>query len=383
MSKLKYLTSFSIIIFLYSGLFKWYDIGIDLTLLSSLILLILLLISNKSINNIKIIKNEIILLFFFGILYSLTSLYTVSESYFLEKVFYLWLAIFSFMLPALLLPERKNISAFFKTLRLLSLPCILMLLYLLITFQWYVFIIKQDIYENLPNYLAVGNFLAVIIIINFKPDKKINKIITLIALIFLILLSGRGPILGLIISYLVYFLISKRKTKIIVPLLLIGSILYLGFTQFKENYEVKNFTQRFENLTTGETNPRIDQAQAAFDIIGNNIVLGVGIGGYGIANANRDEFWHPHNIILEIFSESGVFISMIFIYFLFKVFWINNLNFKLNSITIIFFILAFYHIIQAMKSGGIPDMRITFFWIGLMTYGVKKFYNQTGNNIFE
>ena len=248
---------------------------------------------------------------------------------------------------------------------------------------WYVFIIKQDTYENLPNYLAVGNFLAVIIIINFKTDKKINKIITLIALIFLILLSGRGPILGLIISYLVYFLISKRKTKIIVPLLLIGSILYLGFTQFKENDEVKNFTQRFENLTTGETNPRIDQAQAAFDIIGNNIVLGVGIGGYGIANANRDEFWHPHNIILEILSESGVFISMIFIYFLFKVFWINNSNFKLNSITIIFFILAFYHIIQAMKSGGIPDMRITFFWIGLMTYGVKKFYNQTGNNIFE
>ena len=52
--------------------------------------------------------------------------------------------------------------------------------------------------------------------------------------------------------------------------------------------------------------------------------------------------------------------------------FLNTINIKLNDEGYIISLIAFYLFIQSMKSGGIPDMRVTFFWFGLMTFCIKN-----------
>lgn len=371
MSKYKYFNSFVLIIFLYSGLIKWINIGIDITLASLIVLIAITLFNIK--RKIKVIGPEIKIIIIFGVLYSLTSIYTVSDSYFIEKILYLWMAIFSFILPSLILKEEEEMSIFFNVYNFFGIICLLILSYLLLTGQWYIFITSTYDNINFPNYLAVGSFLGVFVLANIKRKNKIFRIISVIAIIFMILLSGRGPVIALLFSYILYFLFSSGKIKQLVPFIIVLTVMYSAYLQFDEFEEVTNSFNRFTNLLGNEE--RIGQIKEASEIISNNFIFGVGIGGYGIASAGIDAFWHPHNIILEILSESGVFIFTIFLYFLFKIFFINNYKFLLNKISVIFPLIAFFLFIQAMKSGGIADFRITFFWLGMMTYAVKKFKN--------
>ena len=359
------------IIFLYSGLFKWFNVGFDITLVSLVLTCLILIFKLKS--KISFIGSEIKILILFGVLYSLTSYYTISESYFVEKILYLWLAIFSFILPSVILNKNEDLIIFFKVLKIILVCSILFLLYLLLSGQWSLFILKQDKTLNIPNYLSIGNFIVVYIIYNFNKVNITNVIFYITAIIILLLLSGRGPVLGLVFVSLIYLIRNnKNKFKIVFKVLPVLFILFIILNSLDDSDEIVNTVNRFSGLLENGNNVRNNQFIQALTILGDNLFFGVGIGGYGLASAGLDEFWHPHNIILEILSESGIFISSIFLFFVFKIFIINTINIKLNDEVYIIYLIALYLFIQSMKSGGIPDMRVTFFWLGLMTLCIKK-----------
>ena len=363
-----------IIMFLYSGLMKWINIGVDLTLISFSFVFLLAVTSKKKdlLKSYLILKKEVNIILFFGILYSLTAVYTLSLEYYLQKIAYLWIAIFSFLLPIIFLDKESKLNHFLKTFNLFSILTILILAYLLITSKWYIFNTLQDDYLNTPNYLAVGTLLGVFIICNFK--KKLS-LFSLIAFVFMILLSGRGPIIALFLVYFFYMIVNSQKSKKLLSFLILISLFYLGYNEFSSSEDVINTTNRFISIID-DSNPRYNQIVQAFNIIEEDLFLGVGIGGYGMAAANIDEFWHPHNLILEIFSESGFFITLLFLYFLFKIFISNNLKSNFSNEKITFILISIYLFSQAMKSGGIEDMRVTFFWFGLMTYVIKRYKNE-------
>ncbi len=380
----KYFPVVFVILFLYSGLMKWINIGIDLTLLSLLVLIVLVITNRRKmdlLNSYLLVKTEVNTIVFFGILYSLTSIYTISGNYYLEKIAYLWIAIFSFLLPVIFLNEESKLTRFFKMFNLFSVVVMMMLAYLFITSKWYVFITKQDDYENIPNYLAIGSLLGVFIICNIKRKKIKVKLLSIIAIVFMFLLSGRGPIIGLGVVYLLYLFLDSKKIKNILFISILFAVVYLGYQKFSSSSEeVINTANRFS--TVFNENPRYKQLEKSLIIISDNLFFGVGIGGYGMASDNVDKFWHPHNIILEIFSESGFFITFIFLYLLFKIFIVNNLKVSYKREKVIFIIASIYLFIQAMKSGGIPDMRVTFFWLGFMTFVMKK-YEKVELNILK
>lgn len=371
MSKIKYFNSLIVIIFLYSGLFKWFNVGFDITLVSLVLTCLILIFKLKS--KISFIGSEIKILILFGVLYSLTSYYTISESYFVEKILYLWLAIFSFILPSVILNKNEDLIIFFKVLKIILVCSILFLLYLLLSGQWSLFILKQDKTLNIPNYLSIGNFIVVYIIYNFNKVNITNVIFYITAIIILLLLSGRGPVLGLVFVSLIYLIRNnKNKFKIVFKVLPVLFILFIILNSLDDSDEIVNTVNRFSGLLENGNNVRNNQFIQALTILGDNLFFGVGIGGYGLASVGLDEFWHPHNIILEILSESGIFISSIFLFFVFKILIINKINIKLNDEVYIIYLIALYLFIQSMKSGGIPDMRVTFFWLGLMTLCIKK-----------
>lgn len=369
-----------IIVFLYSGLMKWINIGIDLTLLSLIFLIASLIFHRKKESILKsysLVKTEVNAIVFFGILYSLTSVYTLSESYYLEKIAYLWIAIFSFLLPIIFLNKKSKLTFFFKSFNFFSIATLVVLAYLFMTSKWYIFITNQEDYENTPNYLAVASLLGVFIICNMRKKKIKAKILSVIAIGFMFLLSGRGPIIGLGLVYVIYLLLDSKKTKNVLYISALITIVYFGWKTYSSSEEIINAGSRFGTLF--EDNPRYAQIKKAFTIISNNSLLGVGIGGYGLAADNVDEFWHPHNLILEVFSEAGFFITSIFLYLLFKIFIVNNLKISYKKETVIFILASAYLFIQAMKSGGIPDMRVTFFWLGFMTFAMKRYEKEELN----
>ena len=367
-----------IIVFLYSGLMKWINIGIDLTLLSLIFLIASLIFHRKKESILKsysLVKTEVNAIVFFGILYSLTSVYTLSESYYLEKITYLWIAIFSFLLPIIFLNKKSKLTFFFKSFNFFSIATLVVLAYLFMTSKWYIFITNQEDYENTPNYLAVASLLGVFIICNMRKKIIKAKILSVIAIGFMFLLSGRGPIIGLGLVYVIYLLLDSKKTKNVLYISALITIVYFGWKTYSSSEEIINAGSRFGTLF--EDNPRYAQIKKAFTIISN--LLGVGIGGYGLAADNVDEFWHPHNLILEVFSEAGFFITSIFLYLLFKIFIVNNLKISYKKETVIFILASAYLFIQAMKSGGIPDMRVTFFWLGFMTFAMKRYEKEELN----
>ena len=370
-NSIRYFVSFVLIIFLYSGLIKWLDFGVDPTLIGLILVLAVFIFKIKS--KFRFIAKEIKILVTFGVLYSFTSIYTLSDSYYIEKILYLWLAIFSFILPSVIFNKNKDLVIFFKLLKIILVCSILFLLYLLLSGQWSLFILKQDDTLNIPNYLSIGNFIVVYIIYNFNKVKKTNIIFYISAIIILLLLSGRGPVLGLIFVWFIYLMRNnKNKFKIVFKVLPVVFILFVILNSLGDSDELVNTSNRFSGLLENENNQRIREFTQALTILGDNLFFGVGIGGYGAATVGLDELWHPHNIILEILSESGIFISSIFLFFIFKIFIINTINIKLNDEGYIISLIALYLFIQSMKSGGIPDMRVTFFWLGLMTLCIKK-----------
>ena len=377
MSKLinKYLVHFTITIFLYSGLLKWINIGVDLTLISLLLIIVFVFIDLKkmllSINKSNT-NSEIKFLILFGILYTLTFIYTVSNSYFIEKIGYLWIAVLSFLLPIIFLNNENKIFIFIKVFTFLAKLGVLFLLYLLLTSQWSLFITTQEEGTKIPNYLSVGSFLGVFIFLNHKNRKIVDIFFNLLAIGLMFFLSGRGPLLGLVTVFFIFYLLGKNKIKkirIFIGLVVLG---YFFIDLFINSREFLNSQRRLLSLFT-ETNVRYYQIQQVIEIIGENFFFGVGIGGYGIAADNVDVLWHPHNMILEVLSESGILITLFFLYFLFLIFIRNTIKTKLNNN--IFVMISLYLFLEAMKSGGIPDMRITFFWFGFMTLIQKKYSN--------
>jgi hypothetical protein len=370
-NSIKYFIALVLIIFLYSGLIKWLNFGVDPTLISLILVVVTFIFKLKS--KLRFITAEIKILITFGVLYSFTSIYTLSDSYYIEKVLYLWLAIFSFILPSIILIKKEDLKVFFKVLNLLLVITIIFLVYLFISGNWIMLISNRDDSENIPNYLSIGNFIVVYIIYNFNKVKKTNVIFYISAIIILLLLSGRGPVLGLIFVSFIYLIRNnKSKFKIVFKVLSVVFILFVILNSLGDSDELVNTANRFSGLLENENNERSNQFTQALTILGDNLFFGVGIGGYGVASVGLDELWHPHNIILEIMSESGIFISSLFIFFLFKIFIINTINIKLNDEGYIISLIALYLFIQSMKAGGIPDMRVTFFWFGLMSYCINK-----------
>ena len=370
-NSVRYFVALVLIIFLYSGLIKWLDFRVDPTLIGLILVLAVFIFKIKS--KFRFIAKEIKILVTFGVLYSFTFIYTLSDSYYIEKILYLWLAIFSFILPSVIFNKNKDLVIFFKLLKIILVCSILFLLYLLLSGQWSLFILKQDDTLNIPNYLSIGNFIVVYIIYNFNKVKKTNIIFYILAIIILLLLSGRGPVLGLIIVWFIYLIRNnKNKFKIVFKVFPVVFILFIILNSLGDSDELVNTANRFSGLLEYENSERSNQFTDALIILGDNLFFGVGIGGYGAASVGLDELWHPHNIILEILSESGIFISSIFLFFIFKILIINTINIKLNDECYIISLIALYLFIQSMKSGGIPDMRVTFFWLGLMTFCIKN-----------
>ena len=227
----------------------------------------------------------------------------------------------------------------------------------------------------------------------FKNNKKLYFPLTLLfmVLLFSIIVTGERSnslkaIFGIIL-FLTCLNFIKPKSKVLIILLLIGSLIVVvnNSTYLKNRYVDQLYHDAFseKNYEFFEKNIYIKLYKSGFEVFKNSPLLGVGNKNYRIETcsdkAKKFDYYcltHPHQVYFELLSEHGLIgttiLLSIFFYLIFK-----NLRIMLlsqNYIQIGAFIYLLSTFLPLLPSGSFfSDFNITLFFINLsLMYGVNK-----------
>lgn len=198
-----------------------------------------------------------------------------------------------------------------------------------------------------------------------KEKRNLINSLMIFYFFFLVLWTGsKGPLFGvLIISAFYYKKILGKKiiTKVIVTFIILVGIFAL--IRFKDDVRALSAIVALledpegysTGLGSGSFGARIEYAKKSFDMIAQYPITGVGFGAWGIHSDGLHEY--PHNIILELISETGVLVFLLFLLLV--------LSFKTKGV---FRILGVYGMITLLFSGDFSYFRYTFFPLLLASY---------------
>lgn len=243
------------------------------------------------------------------------------------------------------------------------------------------------------NYLITGQTLGIGLIIfmahslyRLEIFNRINfwRDILLSALTFytLINIGGRGPVIAASLCIVgLYLTLSKKSSfqKVLSHFAVFIGITLLIYTLFNLLFQHKG--AHFINRVTPLLNSpqadnslmeRLDYYQSAFNAFCQHPFFGLGLGGWPLFRGLGDISYHPHNIFLEIMSETGFVGLLLFLSLIF--FSIKGL--KLNSILSSFSIgtvcfITLFSFINACKTGDLHDNIVFFFTLSLLA-GLKR-----------
>lgn len=262
-----------------------------------------------------------------------------------------------------------------------SLPIVLnaylastILLFLLASLGYGVTLVHGRAYlfgEN-PNVMGVKGVLAFLIIIyrlitKFSIKRAIVIIPMCIPFIGLVVLSGsRGAFISMFLGLGVLLFFRKTSTLNKWAIFVLG-IFASGFLMLYLLETNPVIAQRLtETVETGDTGRNV-LWNAAFDIIGDHLIIGSGFGGVipkmysysGIALV-------PHNIFLYIFISCGLFGVVLFSIFLFRLVKQLFSHFKRsgNSLNLVIFVIVMFN--MSKQGGSIGKILFWFFFAILL-----------------
>jgi len=193
--------------------------------------------------------------------------------------------------------------------------------------------------------------------------------------------GARGPVLTLLLSFLVFFTLSVRgfphlkvdrfawrlSIVVLVVVLLIG-IVGQGF--------FPTLTFRMQVLLTGLGDSAVQRLNfygEAIKLWASSPLWGVGIGGFATAvTGNVFARAYPHNIILELGAETGLlgvlfFVAMVWMAFSIGFAALRNSG-RFARATVRYLLVAgCFALLNAMVSGDINDNRMLFTLVGLLS----------------
>jgi hypothetical protein len=379
------LVSYYVLSGLLKSVMEYYEINLPIDITVFFMGLIILSMVNEWLNKkdfLKVDNESALLLLFFILFYvwmAVSLIYTPSSNYAFQKVFK---SLTNIIFIIIILRGNFNTSRFFKVsfiLILLILIWFLPIRFLYISGQspkgyWFTREI-MGLYLHIS--MPLGMFLLYYLSSknNFSEKRLINQVLYGIALIGLLLLAARGPILFFVIVYVMYFIlygkikVAINKNHILYSILGISIFLVLLLIYKEEFFELFSLTlNRFELIFSGlkssendfgsSINGRFELISQATGIIFasiSNFLFGTGIGSFGILTIGEDIRHYPHNFVLEIWCELGligiiIFLSIVFIS-------IRKIRFSFSNLNI-FPIL--YILLNFMKSGSLSDMRLLF-----------------------
>ncbi|WP_353164645.1 O-antigen ligase family protein [Empedobacter brevis] len=352
------------------------------------VIVIICLISSLFIlfnNNLKIfINKKLFIIPFVFLLY----FFTYAFNYNLEKINIYFNSFLVFGIIGLLYSSCEfSFQTFLKTVLIISIISIPGLLRVsTLTFESNM---EASGYYMGISYGSLRLLIALLLAIFIFKNKFVKILILVIALLyvnFFLQYSNRGAILSFLIFFILYVLLKKgmlnvRTSLFLCFLVIIGSFFFidmiLGMKNVLDsmNLNVKAIDKMvmFNEQDRDFSNGRSKLIDLALNDISSNLITGNGIGvfdsKYGI---------YPHNILVQVFYEGGIFylllILLVFINF-FRVIFSKDYTAEYK----IFIIYLFFAGIFELFFSNVY-WRSVFFWffVGIMLNNknkVKKLYN--------
>jgi len=180
---------------------------------------------------------------------------------------------------------------------------------------------------------------------------------------------SKGPVLALYLTLGLAILIFNKKGRLTgIMIMTIGAALILTFTLSSFDLDSRYFMNPFTQSTENTYRIRWLLFTQAFENIRHHFLLGTGLGNfidqgvvYGVL------YKYPHNLFLEIFSETGVIGFLLFGTIL--VGWFRRIQQYLSHqrardpLTVVILLICVYMGVNQMVSGDLTAAR--FFWFFL------------------
>lgn len=382
------------VLFLFAGLYKgdprleW--VPVDLTALFlglSVISGLVIVIKRGMVFNRKAVILCMLYIAFAGWALS-TYLWTPGRIYSTQKVLYIWtLVLWALAAPALIISaDLRRIKRF---------GIIVILFSIIVSFE----AISQYIQAGQPgfvrvfgsNYLGLGRIAGLALIISyayflFWARSSFAKLIAvaLAGLFLWVLLVGgaRGPFIAAIFSasipifFAMHISLKRRVIKIerfagLITIIIIAAIVLFAF--FYQTGQMTQTMYRLQVLASDgmgdSVEARIQHYAHAMEVWGQAPLTGNGIGAWPILNDGVDSRGYPHNVFLEVLVELGlvglILFSMLIVYALTFLKPLKAAG--AQPLKILLLMLIMYTFLNSMVSGDIPDNRLLFACIGLMS----------------
>ena len=263
-----------------------------------------------------------------------------------------------------------------KLMRLIDQFCLILCFFLLISR-----ILEND-FSREGQFLGLGpltfsKYISIGVLCRVIHIQKIS--LTSLALygFALMMADSKGPTLFLIITYLLFLIVNGKVFSF--KKLSVG-ILMLGFIVTNERvnlfldevpYAIENFSSitvtntEVDNNTTGigstvsGTLIRIYAISQSLEILSENLFFGIGPGQWPVVTG-MTSIVYPHNSILEIWSEFGLLVLIIFLY----PGWLAIKKIYQRNIYAYFALFAF---MTTLTSGSVRDLRFFILFV-LLTF---------------
>lgn len=381
-----YLRKFAVIIYIllvYSGLIKWIPgLPVDLTLLFSVVLLLIFPFLFKPHFKAYSYFAKTVLFCVIGIsvLFLVSNVYTISSNYAFTKSIAIVLNLFCFIYP-LLLFEKDDIPYFKKVMMASNILVLVILSFLYFTDKFIYFQMSEETVESvigyaIPNYLTVGTFISVSLILHLDNKTIFNRFITLYSIFILSVLSGRGPLIFLLFIFILYYFLTLKAKKFSlknVIILLIGVALFVQYFDFSLiNFQRFNLLENYSEDVSSLN--RIHFFELGYRSVSTHLLAGLGIGSSGIILSNHDVVLYPHNLLLESIMEIGILGGLLYL-LMYGLLFLKTFKARNNLPLLLLGLVSLYLFFQDMKSGSFGSWRISLMWIALflIQYKTKDF----------
>jgi O-antigen ligase len=143
------------------------------------------------------------------------------------------------------------------------------------------------------------------------------------------------------------------------------NIILIGFT----DRLISRLTNIFDTESTSYTSldSRFDLTTYAWNYFLKYPITGIGFGSFGINYSGTEDRIEPHNIILEIMSQTGIIGLFLFLLFLFTIFiFIYKKYNRDDNINLILILIIVFLFLQTLISTYLIDSKDLFFWLGVI-----------------
>lgn len=215
--------------------------------------------------------------------------------------------------------------------------------------------------------------LSLIIIIyeitrkNIKLRIRIFNLIIIIPILNLLISSGsRGALLSLIIGVFLFIMFGKISVVRKIGLGLVALLFSASILVFIYNND-RDFRIRIErSIEKGDTAGRTELWEAAYRIIEDNVIFGVGNPGMMPAMRLYSGInQQPHNLFLELWLTSGIIGLIFFMIFLLRVSKTLMIRIKQDG-NVLYFSLFVVVLLNVVKSGGGAGLIFAWIFFGII-----------------